>query len=106
MPASPEHYNGEIGILNTEWPYRSTAPSNTSQPSGTPGMKIPPPGEKKESTMHKLAEKAIDKAAEKGADEAVDYVTNNAQVQQTMQNAEDTAKGWFNKYCGCLGSAS
>ncbi|KAF5392895.1 hypothetical protein D9757_000805 [Collybiopsis confluens] len=61
-----------------------------------------PPGPKQESRVHQLAGKAADTAADK----TEDYISNNDQVQQNLQDAEDTAKGWFSKYCGCFASAA
>jgi len=56
----------------------------------------------KPSLVHEASEKFVDKVAEDSADKMVDYLTEDP--KQTLQDAEDEAKGLFNKYCGCFAS--
>jgi len=80
-------------------PPMSTSHNGAAHPSSAAAGEHAKP---KPSLIHEASEKFVDKAAEDSADKVVDYLTEDP--KQTLQDAEDEAKGLFNKYCACFAS--
>jgi len=78
-------------------PPMSTSHNGAAHPSSAAAGDKPKP-----NLAHEAEEKFVDKMAEDSADKVVDYFTEDP--KQTLQDAEDEAKGLFNKYCGCFAS--